>query len=196
MNPTSSPSFHLVLAITGASGACYAAHLFEKLRDRSDICLSIVVSKNAEDVWSYECKIPLPQAPQWRYYKPDDFTAPFASGSNPADAMLVLPCSMGTLARITHGVSDNLITRAADVQLKERRPLVLVPRESPYNLIHLHNMTLLTQAGAIIAPASPSFYHHPQDMVSMIDPFIDRLLSLCGAVPVPAKYRWGEGLTS
>jgi len=183
-------SFHLLLAITGASGACYPVRLLEKLSCQTNINLSIVMTKNAREVWEYECAKPLPQTPQWRYWDCNDFLAPFASGSNPVDSMLVLPCSMGTLARIAHGISDNLISRAADVQLKEGRPLVLVPRESPYNLIHLQNMTLLAQAGAIIAPASPPFYHHPKNITSLIDPFIDRLLFLCGADKKYQGYQW------
>ncbi|MCL2739263.1 MAG: UbiX family flavin prenyltransferase [Bacteroidales bacterium] len=187
---STSPPFHLLLAITGASGACYPARLLEKLSCQTDINLSIVMTKNAREVWEYEWAKPLPQAPQWCYWDVNDFSAPFASGSNPADSMLVLPCSMGALARMAHGISDNLITRAADVQLKEGRPLVLVPRESPYSLIHLQNMTLLAQAGATIAPASPPFYHHPQDINSLIDTFIDRLLFLCGATKKYGGYRW------
>lgn len=184
-------SFHLVLAITGSSGACYPARLLEKLCDRTEINLSIILTKNGREIWDYECAKPLPQALQWHYWDCDDFSAPFASGSNPADSMLVLPCSMGCLARIAQGFSDNLINRTADVQLKEKRPLVLVPRESPYNLIHLRNMTLLAQSGAIIAPASPPFYHRPQDITSLIDAFIDRLLFLCGANREYGGYQWG-----
>ena len=184
--------FHLILSVTGASGVCYAARFLEKLQNRSAICVSIIMSKNGESIWQDECGTPPPQAPQWRYWNLYDFSAPFASGSHPADAMMVLPCSMGTLARIAQGVSDNLISRAADVHLKERRPVVLVLRESPFNTIHLRNMTLAAEAGAIIAPASPSFYHHPQNIDELIEPFIDRLLRLCGAVPEYEGYKWGE----
>jgi 4-hydroxy-3-polyprenylbenzoate decarboxylase len=187
-----SRSFHLALAITGASGAFYAFHLLNKIRNQPNVSVSIILSKNGLEVWHNECGAFLPKAPHWQYREPHDFSAPFASGSNPADAMLILPCSMGTLGRIANGISDNLITRAADVQLKERRPLVLVPRESPYNLIHLRNMTLAAEAGAIIAPASPSFYHQPHDIASLIDPFIDRLLYLCHVTPEYEGYKWGD----
>jgi len=185
-------TFHLILAVTGASGAPYPARLLEKLQNHPEVRTSILISKNGASIWQDECKTPLPQAPQWRYWDLYDFSAPFASGSNPADAMIVLPCSMGMMARIAQGISDDLISRAADVHLKERRPLLLVPRESPYNSIHLQNMMLATQAGAIIAPASPSFYHHPQNISELIDPFIDRLLHLCGAVPEYEGFRWGK----
>ena len=186
----SSP-FHLILAITGASGACYAGRLLEELGTRPEIRVSIILSRNAESIWQDECSIPMPEALHFRYWDLFDFSAPFASGSNPADAMLVLPCSMGELARIANGVSDNLITRAADVQLKERRPLVLVPREAPYNLIHLRNMTLAAEAGAIIVPASPSFYHRPNNITELIAPFIHRLLHLCGATTEYEGFKWG-----
>jgi 4-hydroxy-3-polyprenylbenzoate decarboxylase len=189
MNPPT--SFHLVLAITGASGACYAARLLEKLCNLPNIHTSIILSEQARGIWQYECKTPLPQAPHRHYWELYDFSAPFASGSNCADAMLILPCSMCTIARIAQGISDTLIARTADVQLKERRPLVIVPRESPYNLIHLQNLLLLTQAGAIIAPASPSFYHLPATIEELINPFIDRLLFLCGATPVYDGFKWG-----
>ena len=191
MKTASSPSFHLLVAITGASGSVYASMLLKKLLSKLDIRLSIVLSKNAFMVWQDECKAPLPQAPQWTYWDIYDFSAPFASGSNPADSMIVLPCSMGTLARIATGISDNLITRAADVQLKEKRPLVLALRESPYNSIHLHNMTLALQAGATLAPASPSFYHHPNTIEELIEPSVDRLLYLCGAVANYEGKKWG-----
>ena len=183
--------FHLVLAITGASGACYVARFLEKVRSRPSVRLSIILSRNAKEVWNTEVQTPLPKSDCWRYWDSYDFSAPFASGSNCADAMLVLPCSMGTVARIAQGVSDTLITRAADVQLKERRPLVLVPRESPFNLIHLRNLTQLCEAGAMIVPASLSFYHHPQSIEELIDPFIDRLLHLCGLDKEYKGVRWG-----
>ena len=185
-------AFHLILAVTGASGACYASRLLEKMRAHPNVRVSIVLSKTGLEVWEDECGTPLPQVPQWRYWDQHDFSAPFASGSNCADAMLILPCSMGTLARVAQGISDTLITRAADVQLKERRTLVVVPRESPYSLLHLRNMTLLCEAGAIIAPASPSFYHHPQNIDTLIDPFIDRLLYLCHVTPEYNGFKWGE----
>ena len=192
MSSSPLPSFHLVLSFTGASGACYTSRILQKLHHRPHILVSIIMSNNAKEIWNNECGTPLPTAPQWFYWSHTDFSAPFASGSNCADAMLIAPCSMGTIARIAHGISDTLITRSADVFLKERRPLVLVPRESPYHLIHLQNLLQLTQAGAIIAPASPSFYHKPETIEQLIDPFVDRLLFLCGATPEYEGFKWGE----
>jgi len=190
MSRYGSDHFHLVLAITGASGVCYADSLLKKLREEQNIRVSIILSKNAKDIWQYECKTELPQAPILRYWDACDFSAPFASGSNCADAMLILPCSMGTIARIACGISDTLITRAADVQLKERRPLVLVPRESPFNLIHLQNLEKLALAGAVIAPASPAFYHNPNTIEELITPFVDRILFLCGVTPEYSGFKW------
>ena len=183
--------FHLVLAITGASGACYAARFLEKMRAYPHVRLSIILSKNGVDVWTREEQTPHPESDRWRYWDMYDFSAPFASGSNCADAMVVLPCSMGTVARISQGISDTLITRTADVQLKEHKPLVLVPRESPCHLIHLQNMTRLAEAGAIIAPASPFFYNQPQNMAELITPFIDRLLRLCNVTHENEGFRYG-----
>jgi len=183
-------SFHLILSITGASGAPYAARFLDKAGKLPYLQLSIMMSRNAEEVWKTEVKKPLPQSDRWRYWDLYDFSAPFASGSNCADAMLILPCSMGTVARIACGISDTLITRAADVMLKERKTLVVAPRETPFNLIHLRNLTQLCESGAIIAPASPAFYHQPHNIDSLIDPFIDRLLFLCGATPKYEGYQW------
>ncbi|MCL2727877.1 MAG: UbiX family flavin prenyltransferase [Bacteroidales bacterium] len=183
--------YHLILSITGASGAVYAARFLDKAQTIPHLQLSILLSKNAEEVWKTEVKRPLPQAGQWRYWDLYDFSAPFASGSNCADAMLILPCSMGTAARIACGISDTLITRAADVMLKEQRPLVIVPREAPFNLIHLRNLTQLCESGATIVPASPAFYHQPQSIDLLIDPFIDRLLFLSGATPKYDGFKWG-----
>jgi 4-hydroxy-3-polyprenylbenzoate decarboxylase len=184
--------YHLLLGVTGASGVFYTAHFIEKTKALLHLRLSVVFSKNAETVWQTELQRPLPQSTNINYWDISDFSAPFASGSNHADAMIILPCSMGTISRIAHGVSDNLITRAADVQLKERRPLVIVPRESPYNLIHLRNLTQLCEAGAVIVPASPSFYHRPDSIEALIDPFVERLLLLCGAVSEYEGVRWGS----
>jgi len=184
--------YHLILSITGASGAPYAVRFLDKASTLPCLRLSIMMSKNAEEVWKREVQKPLPQSDRWRYWDLYDFSAPFASGSNCADAMLILPCSMGTVARIACGISDTLITRAADVMLKERKPLVVAPRETPFNLIHLRNLTQLCESGAIIVPTSPAFYHQPHTIDSLIDPFVDRLLFLCGATPKYGGYQWGE----
>ena len=123
-------------------------------------------------------------------FEKTDFNAPFASGSSQYDTMIIVPCSMGVVGRIASGVSDDLITRAADVILKERRKLIMVVRETPYNLIHLKNMTLLTETGAMIVPASPSFYSHPQTIEALVDTVIERILDLAGFEN--DGYRWKD----
>lgn len=124
------------------------------------------------------------------FYNKNDFNAPFASGSTKYESMIICPCSMGLLGRIANGISDDLTSRAADVMLKERRKLIIVPRETPYNLVHLRNMTLLTEAGAIICPATPSFYSKPQTLEQIVDTVVDRILDLAGIEN--QSYRWGE----
>lgn len=180
----------LVIAVTGASGAIYAKQLLEKLNTLSsqwDEC-AVVFSANARDIWNFELdNAPMPQIPHTEY-KPKDFYAPFASGSSDFSSLIICPCSMGTLGRIASGVSNDLITRAADVMLKERRQLILVTRETPLSLIHLQNMKLLTKAGAIICPASPSFYQKPSCIEDLVDTVIDRVLSLIGFEV--DMYRW------
>ena len=184
----------IIIAITGASGSVYARRLIDKLSKSTshpEAC-GIVFSKNARDIWSYELKekvsessIPFP------IYESHDFYAPFASGSAGYDTMVIIPCSMGTLGRIAGGISDDLITRAADVILKERGRLIVVPREMPYNLIHLRNMVTLTEAGAIIVPATPSFYSLPATMEELVDTVVERVLDL---MLMPGdSFRWGEG---
>ena len=191
----SKPVGHIVLALTGASGAPYAACFLEKAAQCPQLHLSIILSPNALSIWELEVGTPLPQHPLWRYWDAKDFSAPFASGSRPADAMLILPCSMGTVGRIAQGISDDLITRAADVQLKENRPLILVPRESPLNHIHLRNLSLLAEAGAHIVPAAPSFYHRPYSLQELIAPFVARLLYLCGAMESYTGPKWGDNIS-
>ena len=183
----------IIVAVTGASGSVYARRLLEKLRSSSteiDAC-GIVFSKTAREIWNYELKenIDCFAAP-FRIYEPNDFNAPFASGSAGYDIMFVIPASMGTLGRISAGISDDLITRAADVILKERRRLIVVPREMPYNLIHLRNMVTLTEAGAIVAPASPSYYSLPESIEELADTVVNRVLDLAGIAN--EGYRWGE----
>jgi 4-hydroxy-3-polyprenylbenzoate decarboxylase len=183
----------IIIAITGASGSIYAKVLLsklEKLQDQID-SVGVVFSDNAGDVWEYELgnrdfeKIP------FTIYSKSDFMAPFASGSARYETMIVCPCSMGTLSRIAHGTSNDLITRAADVILKERRRLILVTRDTPLNLIHIENMRTVTLAGAIIAPASPSFYSKPASMEELAATIVDRVLDLAGFENV--SYRWSEG---
>lgn len=181
----------IIIAITGASGSIYAKRMLEKLQvlqDQIDTC-GIVFSSNAREIWKYELgAIPDEFPHPFTVYERRNFYAPFASGSAGYDTMIVIPCSMGTLGRIASGASNDLITRAADVMLKERKKLILVVRETPYNLIHLRNMTLLTEAGTIIAPATPSFYSLPQTIEDVVDTIIDRVLDLAGFEN--KGYRW------
>ena len=183
----------IVVAITGASGSIYAKRFLEKLKNTStpiENC-SVVFSKNARDIWAYELKEPFDEnSLPFKVFEPLDFYAPFASGSAGYDTMVIIPCSMGTLGRIAAGISDDLITRAADVILKERRKLIVVPRETPYNLIHLRNMVTLTEAGAIVMPATPSFYSLPANLDELVDTVVNRVLDLAGIEN--DGYRWGE----
>lgn len=182
----------IILAVTGASGAIYARQLmdeFRKLKDQLDE-VAIVFSSNADDIWRYELgSIPRRRKP-FKGYANTDFYAPFASGSSTFDTLIICPCSMGMLGRIAHGVSDDLITRAADVMLKERRKLILVPRETPYNLIHIENMATVTRAGGMVCPATPSFYSKPQNIEELAATVTHRILQLAG-FPVDS-YRWNE----
>lgn len=172
----------IVVAVTGASGSIYASILFEKLREIKDQVeeVGVIFSSNALDIWKYELDEEFVLVYPFRVFEKDDFYAPFASGSSTYDTMIVCPCSMGTLGRIAGGVSDDLITRAADVMLKERRQLILVPRETPYSLIHLENMKKLTLAGATICPATPSFYSKPKTTEDVAATVVERILNLAG----------------
>ena len=173
----------IIVGITGASGAIYAKRLLLKLQQMNnqfEEC-GVVFTTNALDIWKYELgKLPEVMDLPFKIWDEKDFYAPFASGSAGYDTMIIIPCSMGTLGRIASGVSDNLITRAADVMLKERKRLILVTRENPFNLIHLKNMTLLTEAGAIIAAAAPSFYSLPVTIDEAVDTVVNRVLDLAG----------------
>ena len=181
----------LAIGVTGASGAIYAKLLFLKLLTIKDQWedVAVVFSDNGKDVWKYELNETLDNLP-FRIYDKKDFYAPLASGSSGFDTLIVCPCSMGTMGRIAHGVSDDLITRAADVMLKERRKLILVTRDTPLNLIHINNMKLLTEAGAIICPASPSFYSKPKDINELVSTVLDRVLVLAGFKI--DTFRWNE----
>ena len=182
----------IVVAVTGASGSVYASVLFEKLQQLHDQIeqVGVVFSDNAKTVWDYELgdssyeQLPFPM------YRRNDFFAPFASGSAKYDTMIICPCSMGTMGRIAAGTSDDLMTRAADVILKERRRLILVVRDTPYSLIHLNNMKTITEAGGIICPASPSFYAKPADFRQLAASVVDRVIDLAG-LHQPA-FRWSE----
>ena len=182
----------IIIGITGASGAIYGKLLLEKLaalRDQTDSC-EIIFSENAIAVWQVELGSFSPGSVPFRIWEPNDLFAPMASGSAGYDTMIICPCTMGTLGRIASGISNDLMTRAADVLLKERKSLILVPREAPYNLIHLANMKLLAEAGAVICPASPSFYSHPASVEALAGTVVDRVLTLAG-FHFPG-FRWGE----
>jgi flavin prenyltransferase len=178
----------IVVAITGASGSLYAKRLLQQLEPIPDLEVGIVMSRNAPDVWRQELEedpeIPFP------IYDRMDYMAPFASGSAKYMHMAIVPCSMGTLGRIASGFSDDLITRAADVILKERRQLICMVRDTPLNLIHLDNMRTVTMAGGIILPAIPSFYSRPESIEAVIDTVVHRIMD---QMEIDFKsYRWGE----
>ena len=182
----------IVVAVTGASGSVYAKGILDKLLRLKDqwSALGVLMTENAKTVWETELgngaykDYPLP------FYTQQDFSAPFASGSGQYNTMIIVPCSMGTLGRIATGISNDLVTRAADVVLKERRKLICVVRETPYNLLHIRNMETLTLAGGIICPATPSFYSRPQTVEEVAATVVDRVLDLAG---LDIKtFRWGS----
>jgi len=182
----------LILAITGASGSIYAKQLIEhfqaeKLQSQIE-SLALVFSKNAIAVWQHEIGSFDKKEIPFKIYNLNDYNAPFASGSARYDTMIICPCSMGTLGRIAHGISDDLIGRAADVILKERRKLILVPRETPLSLIHLSNLEILAKSGAIICPAIPSFYSKPVTISDLVNTVVFRVLDLAGFEL--DTYRW------
>jgi len=180
----------IIVAITGASGSIYAKVLLDKLALQKQE-VAIVMSDNAKTVWQHELKNKDYEKYPFRFFDKRDFIAPFASGSSKYGLMIVCPCSMGTLGRIAAGVSDDLVTRAADVVLKERRKLILILRETPYSLIHINNMKTVTEAGGIICPATPSFYSRPKNFEQLASTVIDRVLDLSGIEPSEA-FRWGS----
>jgi len=182
----------IIVAITGASGSIYAKVLLDQLLLLSDQWenLAVVMSSNAKQVWQTELQNNSYENYSIKFYDKTDFSAPFASGSAQYNIMIVVPCSMGMLGRIANGISDDLITRAADVVLKERRKLIIVPRETPYNLIHIKNMETITLAGGIICPATPSFYSIPKTFEELAKTVIDRIIQLAGIDLI--SYKWGE----
>ncbi|MGE5028191.1 MAG: flavin prenyltransferase UbiX [Betaproteobacteria bacterium] len=199
------PDKTITLALTGASGMPYAMRLLQCLLE-SHARVYLLYSQAAQVVAKQELDLTLSARPQEtqqmlceRYGAPpdqlkvfgrDEWFAPVASGTNPADAMVVCPCTMGTLGSIAAGLSDNLIERAADVMLKENRKLVVVPRETPFSAIHLENMLRLARAGAIILPANPGFYHHPQNVEEVVDFIVARILDHL-AIDHKLMARWG-----
>ena len=182
----------IIIAVTGASGAVYANLLFGKLDEMNEQIsdCGVVFSDNARSVWDYELEESSYKNIPFKLYENNDFYAPFASGSADYDAMIICPCTMGTLGRIASGISDCLITRAADVMLKERKKLILVTREMPLNLIHINNMKTLTEAGGIICPASPSFYIRPKNTDELLMTVINKILNLAGFEN--QGFQWGE----
>jgi 4-hydroxy-3-polyprenylbenzoate decarboxylase len=193
----------ITLALTGASGMAYGIRLLECLL-AAGCQVDLLVSQAARIVAKQELDLTLPgdntalaevfrsrfPGGELKAYGEKEWFAPAASGSNPADAMVVCPCTMGTLAAIAHGLADNLTERAADVMLKEKRPLILVPRETPFSLIHLRNMTALAEAGATVLPANPGFYHRPQRVEDVVDFVVARVLDQLG-VAHQLMRRWG-----
>ena len=201
------PSLNTVtLALSGASGMAYGLRLLECLL-AADLRVYLLVSQAAHIVAKQELGVALPARPidlekqlvqslqaregQLRVFGREDWNAPVASGSNPADAMVVCPCSMGTVAGIAHGLSDNLIERAADVMLKEQRKLILVPREAPFSTLHLENMLMLSRMNVVILPANPGFYHRPTHVEDLIDFVVARILDQLG-IQHTLMSRWGD----
>lgn len=182
----------IIVAITGASGSIYAKLLLEALATLPDQWdkVGIILSKNAHINWQIELDDSFLQQPIFDHYENNDYYAPFASGSAKYDTMIVIPASMGTVGRIAHGISDSLITRSADVILKENRKLIVVPREMPFSLIHLRNLTLLAEAGGLICPAIPSFYSKPQTIEEVAGTVVHRVLDLAGFEA--DGFRWND----
>ena len=182
----------IAVAITGASGSIYAKLLLEKFAVLKEQIqeLSIVMSANAKEVWKTELQNEDYNNFEARYFSTKDFSAPFASGSAKYDAMIIIPCSMGTLGRIASGISNDLITRGADVMLKERKKLICVIRDTPYNLVHIRNMEAVTLAGGIVCPASPSFYSRPDTIEKAAATVVDRVIDLAGLNNT--SFRWGS----
>jgi 4-hydroxy-3-polyprenylbenzoate decarboxylase len=172
----------IVVAVTGASGSIYTKLLLDKLvtvKGQWD-ALSVVMTENAREVWRTELGDETFKDYDLPFFSQQDFSAPFASGSGKYNIMIIIPCSMGTLGRIASGMSSDLVTRAADVVLKERRKLICVIRDTPYNLIHIRNMETVTLAGGIICPATPSFYSRPRTIEEVAATVVDRVLDLAG----------------
>jgi 4-hydroxy-3-polyprenylbenzoate decarboxylase len=182
----------IVIAITGASGSIYAKVLLDKLSKKPQQYkeIGIVLSDNAREVWKLELDNEDYKNYNFKIWNKNDFMAPFASGSAKYNIMVICPCSMGTLARIASGMSNDLITRAADVILKERRRLICVTRDTPLSLIHINNMKTVTEAGGIILPASPSFYSKPKTFEDLAATVADRIIDLMGLEN--ESYRWSD----
>ncbi len=182
----------IIVAVTGASGSIYAKVLFDNLLKLTDQIerIGVVMSDNAKEVWQFELGNKEFTNYPFDFYQKMDFNAPFASGSAKFDTMIIIPCSMGTLGRIAHGISNDLISRAADVILKERRKLIAVVRDTPFSLIHINNMKTVTEAGGIICPANPSYYSLPKTLEDVAGTVVSRVVDLAGLEQ--DSYRWNE----
>lgn len=182
----------IVVAISGASGSIYAKLLLDTLLTIPEQyeAVGVVMSTNAKQVWETELQNDSYKNYPFTFYEKNNFNAPFASGSANYNIMIAIPCSMGLLGRIATGISDDLVTRAADVVLKEKRKLILAVRETPYNLIHIKNMEAISVAGGIICPCTPSFYSNPKTIHEVCATVTNRVLSLAG-LQVPS-FKWGE----
>jgi flavin prenyltransferase len=180
----------IIVAITGASGAIYPQLLLSKLSNLKNppAEIAVIFSETAKEIWEFETGEKYVPEPPAKEFSNKTFYAPFASGSSHYDTMIICPASMGTTSRIANGTSDDLIARAADVILKEKRRLIIIPREAPYNYIHIKNMETLTLAGAIICPASPSFYSKPLTINELVLTIVDRIIDLAGFES--NGYRW------
>ncbi len=183
----------IVIGVTGASGQVYAKKVIEKISKMPEVELDIAftdtgmqvfMDETGENVDVFRALSNVKIIDNHGYYNRN------ASGSNAADAMIIVPCTMGTVGRIANGTTSDLISRIAEVQLKERRRLVIVPRETPYSLIHLRNLQTLTEAGAIIAPASPSFYSNPSSLDDLTDQFADRIIAIAGISDINPSNKW------
>jgi 4-hydroxy-3-polyprenylbenzoate decarboxylase len=185
----------IVVGITGASGAPYAKRLLSWLgaraKNEGDVEIGVCLSATAPEVWALECGGDIREAIDLPVWGARDYKAPFASGSAGWDAMVVVPCSMGTAARVAHGISDTLLTRAADVMIKERRTLIVVPRETPLSVVHLENLLTLARAGALVMPAMPSFYGKPETTEQLLDTVLARVVDHLG-LDHQLSHRWGS----
>jgi 4-hydroxy-3-polyprenylbenzoate decarboxylase len=172
----------IILAITGASGSIYAYKLLGRLHELQAPVeeIAVIISDTGREIWESEIGSKFHNEGSAKEYSNNSYYSPFASGSSTYDTMIICPASMGTIGRIANGTSDDLIARTADVMLKERRRLIIVPRETPYSLIHINNMKRLTLAGAIICPATPSFYSNPQTIDDIVMTVVDRIIDLAG----------------
>jgi 4-hydroxy-3-polyprenylbenzoate decarboxylase len=181
MNTSENPRRKIILAITGASGAIYPFKILETLHNiNAQVEIAVVFSDTGKEIWKSEIGSVFHNEGAAKEFENNSYFAPFASGSSQYDTMIICPASMGTMGRIANGTSEDLITRAADVMLKERRRLIIVPREAPYDLIHINNMKTLTLAGAVICPASPSFYSKPSTVDDLVMTVVSRIVDLAG----------------